>query len=123
MNWYITVLKKYAQFSGRARRKEFWMFALVNTVITYALLFLGLAMRLPYLNIIYSLGVLLPSLAVGVRRMHDINKSGWFFIIPFVNIILACMPGTVGENAYGEDPKDYTLFGAQDYEKPFDVNA
>ncbi|EOR95430.1 protein of unknown function DUF805 [Arcticibacter svalbardensis MN12-7] len=71
---------------------------------------------------IYSFAVLIPSIAVGVRRMHDVNKSGWFLLIPIYNLILAFTDGTPGENAYGQDPKGRQGFGAMDYEKPLGVD-
>lgn len=74
-----------------------------------------------FLGNIYSLGVLLPSLAVSVRRLHDVNKSGWFYLVPFYNLYLLCIDGTRGENAYGEDPKGRAGFSAADYERPTDV--
>jgi uncharacterized membrane protein YhaH (DUF805 family) len=122
MNYYLTVLKKYAQFSGRARRSEYWYFVLFSTIITIILILIGKALGFPILNSIYSIGVLIPSIAVGVRRMHDLNKSGWYIIIPFYNLILACTNGDAGENEYGPDPKGGAGFGADDYEKPFDIN-
>lgn len=121
MNYYAEVLRKYAQFSGRARRSEYWYFVLFNTIITIILTIVGYAVGVPLLNNIYSLGVLIPSIAVGVRRMHDVNKSGWFLLIPLYNLILACTDGTPGDNEYGEDPKGRQGFGASDYQKPFDI--
>ncbi len=105
MNWYLTVLKKYADFNGRARRKEYWMFALFSTIISILLIILGAVAQIRFLDNIYSLAVLIPSIAVGVRRMHDTNHSGWFILIPFYNLYLACVNGDVGENKYGPDPK------------------
>lgn len=111
MNWYITVLQKYAQFSGRARRSEYWYFFLFNIVITVALIFVDVALGTMSnsgngtLSSIYRLGVLIPSIAVGVRRMHDVGKSGWFLLIPFYNLILACTEGERGDNEYGLNPK------------------
>jgi uncharacterized membrane protein YhaH (DUF805 family) len=105
MNWYLTVLKNYATFSGRARRKEYWMFALISTLISILLTILATAIKFELLSSIYSLAVFLPSIAVGVRRMHDVGKSGWFLLIPIYNLILACKDGEKGENGYGEDPK------------------
>lgn len=122
MNYYFEVLKKYAQFSGRARRSEYWYFTLFNVIIAIILMVAGTAMRFPLLNSIYSLAVLIPGIAVGVRRMHDVNKSGWYILIPLYNLILACTDGTSGDNEYGEDPKGREGFGAADYEKPFDIN-
>jgi uncharacterized membrane protein YhaH (DUF805 family) len=122
MNYYFEVLKKYAQFSGRARRSEYWYFTLFNVIIAIILMVAGTAMRFPLLNSIYSLAILIPGIAVGVRRMHDVNKSGWYILIPLYNLILACTDGTSGDNEYGEDPKGREGFGAADYEKPFDIN-
>lgn len=83
---------------------------------------IGKAVGAPVLYSIYSLAVLIPGIAAGVRRMHDVNKSGWFLLIPFYNLVLACTDGTPGENEYGEDPKGRSGFGAADYQKPFDIN-
>lgn len=105
MKWYLQVLKKYAVFNGRARRSEFWYFVLFNIIIQIILSIVGLQLGIPSVENIYSLAVLLPSVAVGVRRMHDINKSGWFYLIPFYNLYLCCLDGTAGENRYGRDPK------------------
>lgn len=105
MNWYLDVLKKYAVFSGRARRSEYWYFFLINIVITFVLFFLGAAINNTLLNTLYSLAVFVPSLAVGVRRMHDVGKSGWYLLIPIYSLILACREGTTGTNEYGQDPK------------------
>jgi uncharacterized membrane protein YhaH (DUF805 family) len=123
MNWYVEVLKKYAVFNGRARRKEYWYFALFSTIISVVLSVIGVRTGATFIYTIYSLAVLIPSIAVGVRRMHDVNKSGWFIIVPIYNLILACTNGTVGPNEYGEDPKGGTPYGAADYERPFDATA
>jgi len=110
MNWYLMVLKNYAGFDGRARRKEYWMFTLVTTIISVILSVIGQTMELPYLDSFYSLAVLLPTIAVGVRRMHDTNRSGWFILIPLYNLYLAIIEGDAGENKYGPDPKGGTSF-------------
>ena len=107
MNWYLKVWKNYANFNGRARRKEYWMFVLFNLIIQYglqALVFVDESLAL--LSGIYSLAVLIPSLAVAVRRMHDVGKSGWFLLIPIYNLILAATNGDEGSNEYGADPKN-----------------
>ncbi|MEO8650438.1 MAG: DUF805 domain-containing protein [Acidobacteriota bacterium] len=122
MNWYFEVLKKYAVFSGRARRKEYWLYVLFNTIfaIVAAVLdnVLGLAFRdVGYgpIYALYGLLTLIPSLAVGVRRLHDIGKSGWYLLlalIPCVGAIIllvfAITDGDMGENEYGPDPKEYS---------------
>ncbi len=105
MNWYLEVLQKYTLFTGRARRSEYWYFFLFNLLINIGLGLIGYAINFPFIQTIYSLGVLLPHLAVGVRRMHDIGKSGWFLLIPIYNIILLATEGDKGENQYGADPK------------------
>ncbi len=120
MNWYLKVLKQYADFDGRARRKEFWMFALFNLIISYALFgifaAIGSAIDNPsimFVSYIYSLGVLIPNIAVTVRRLHDIGKSGWYILIsliPLVGAILLivwlCKDSEPGTNEYGPNPKD-----------------
>ena len=129
MNWYLKVLKQYADFKGRARRTEYWMFALFNFLIWIVLfgLSLGLAISgnsgmfiapvISILLILYYLVILVPSLAVLVRRLHDQNKSGaWFFIafVPLVGgiwlLVLLCTDGTPGPNQYGPDPKGQASF-------------
>lgn len=78
MNWYLTVIKEhYADFKSRARRREFWMFMLINWVIAVVLGIVGSLIHFTLLGSIYSLAVLVPTLSVGVRRLHDAGKSGW----------------------------------------------
>lgn len=111
MNWYLGVWKKYATFQGRARRKEYWMFYLFNVIFSFLLGFvdgtLGLTGDSGYgpLGGLYSLAVLIPAIAVGVRRMHDTGRSGWWLLVPFVNLVFAVSDGTQGANKYGPDPK------------------
>jgi uncharacterized membrane protein YhaH (DUF805 family) len=114
MEWYLGVLKKYAEFNGRARRKEYWMFFLVNVIISMGIGFvvgfiggmLGLGAGVSSgLSSLYSLAVLCPAIAVGIRRMHDTNHSGWWLLVPLVNLIFACTEGTPGPNEYGPNPK------------------
>lgn len=107
-NYYTEVLKKYTVFNGRARRSEYWYFVLFNVIISIGLGIIDGIMGLMTFGIsdVYSLGVLVPSIAVGVRRMHDIGKSGWFLLIPIYNIILAATEGERGTNEYGADPKN-----------------
>lgn len=102
------VMENYANFEGRARRREYWLFALLNAIIGYGLLFiLGLiSPKLAMFGNIYNLAVLIPSIAVGVRRMHDVGKSGWYILIPIYNLVLACTEGEKGTNQYGADPKN-----------------
>lgn len=105
INWYFSVLKKYAEFDGRARRSEYWYFFLASTLVSIVLSILGNLIGFMYLDSIYSLAVLLPAIGVGIRRMHDVGKSGWFILIPIYNLILACTEGQKGSNEFGDDPK------------------
>ena len=105
MNYYLKVLQNYATFSGRARRSEYWYFILFNAIISFGLGFVGGLMQVNWISSIYTFAVLIPSIAVAVRRMHDVGKSGWFVVVPIYNIILACTNGVQGDNEYGADPK------------------
>jgi len=113
MNWYLEVLRKYTVFTGRARRSEYWYFVLFNFLNSILTSMMDLTFGLYNLetgygviNTIYAALVLVPAIAVGVRRMHDVGKSGWYFLIPLYNIFLAVRPGDTGENKYGTDPKE-----------------
>ena len=125
MNWYLEVIKNnYANFEGRARRKEYWMFTLVNMIIImvlYALIIAsvdyttgemgGLGMIAGILLGIYALATIVPSIAVSVRRLHDTEKSGWWYLISFIPfgafvlLVFMCLEGTKGDNRFGADPK------------------
>jgi uncharacterized membrane protein YhaH (DUF805 family) len=113
MNWYTAVLKKYATFSGRARRKEYWMFTLINMIIITVLQIIDFTIGTMFISGIYSLIVFLPSLAVAVRRLHDIGKSGWWLlinIIPVIGFIVMIVflvkDSEPGPNKYGPNPKE-----------------
>jgi uncharacterized membrane protein YhaH (DUF805 family) len=112
MNYYTDVLKKYAVFDGRARRKEYWMFVLFNAIASMILGIVDTAIHSPLLGIVYALGVLIPSLAVAVRRLHDTGRSGWWILIGLVPIVgtvilivFMVMDSQLGENQYGPNPK------------------
>jgi uncharacterized membrane protein YhaH (DUF805 family) len=117
MQWYLAVLKNYAGFSGRARRQEFWMFVLVNFVISVVLSILDAIIGtqtsgVGLLSGIYALAVLIPSIAVAIRRLHDTDRSGWWILIGLVPcvgfiilIVFYAMEGVRGDNQYGPDPK------------------
>ncbi|KWT94496.1 DUF805 domain-containing protein [Candidatus Magnetominusculus xianensis] len=105
MLWYITVLKKYAVFSGRARRKEYWMYILYNFIFSIVAGVVDGVLGIDAVHMIYTLAVVVPSIAAGIRRMHDVDKSGWFLLIPLYNLYLAVTEGTRGDNKYGPDPK------------------
>jgi uncharacterized membrane protein YhaH (DUF805 family) len=124
MQWYTEVLKKYVVFSGRARRKEFWMFYLFSIIISVILNIIDSLIGTTssgagILTSIYGLLVLLPTLAVIVRRLHDTNRSGWWIligIIPIIGtivlIVFLATEGNAGDNQHGPDPKAAERFGA-----------
>ena len=112
--YFWDVLKnKYAQFSGRARRAEFWYFVLFQFLLSIGVIIVdSLLGASGILSLIWSLALFIPGLAVAVRRLHDIGRSGWFYLIGLIPIIggiwlivLFCRPGVYGENEYGPDPK------------------
>lgn len=110
----VSVLSKYATFDGRARRSEYWWFYLVNTIISSVLSGIGKNVTLfSILALIYSLAVLIPGLAVCVRRLHDVGKSGWYIFMalipiagPIILIVKLATDSEPGTNAYGENPKE-----------------
>lgn len=113
MKWFLKVVRdNYANFSGRARRQEYWMFFLFHIIFLYGSMFisgmLAGATDTPafmIIYVIYAFGTLIPALAVSVRRMHDVGKSGWYMLIPIYSFILAVTEGETGPNQYGPDPK------------------
>jgi len=119
MHWYFKVFREYFNFSGRARRKEYWMFALFNMLAALLFLFLdyivigtmGFGDISPF-YLLYLVISLIPGIAVSVRRLHDIGKSGWWTLIgliPLIGtiilIVFFCTEGNVGINEFGSDPK------------------
>lgn len=108
----MSAFKKYAVFNGRATRKEYWIFALVNLFVAIVLSILFSKTRLSFIVAIYALFILLPSISLGVRRLHDVGKSGWMMllaIIPFIGQAIltayAVVDSQTGTNAYGPNPK------------------
>jgi len=109
MSWYVECLKKYAVFSGRARRKEYWMFMLFHVLIAMALGIVdglsGASGGASVFGSLYQVATVLPALAAGVRRMHDTDHSGWWLIVPGISLIFAVQAGQDGDNRFGPDPK------------------
>ena len=119
MKWYLAGLMKYTVFSGRARRKEYWFFVLFSLILLFVAALLDNLFKInfhgfPYgwIYELYSLAVIIPGLAVHVRRLHDIGKSGWWCfigLIPLVGgiwlLVLFCRDSQPGENKYGPNPK------------------
>ncbi|MBP4138017.1 DUF805 domain-containing protein [Flavobacterium geliluteum] len=128
IEWYKKVVfENYANFKGRARRSEYWYFVLANALISVALIILGGAIGRLFGDgitgvivgyaffLLYTLATLIPSLGVVARRLHDVNKSGWFYFVSFIPLvgpiwilILFCTEGDAGSNQYGPDPKNET---------------
>ena len=113
MGWYLQSIKNYCNFSGRARRQEYWMFVLFNAIFSFILSIIDGMIGIKILTSLYSLFILMPDLAIQFRRLHDIDKSAWWLLIGFIPIVGAIVllvftvkPGTIGANKYGEDPKD-----------------
>lgn len=130
MHWMLLPLKRYADFSGRSRRKEFWMFMLFNVLVGFGLMMISVAITLValpedpeanppaavlaayFVMLLWSLALIVPTIAVYVRRFHDQDKSGWFYLLSFVPCIgglvvlyFMVLPGTAGPNRFGDDPK------------------
>ena len=120
MNWYIQVLKKYVDFSGRARRREYWMFVLFNILISLVLTIVDFMLGtyngrlgIGLLGGIYACAVVIPGIAVTVRRLHDTDRSGWWILIvlipiigPIVLLVFMLIDGTPGPNRFGPSPKE-----------------
>ena len=136
MEWYRKVLSQYADFDGRARRQEYWMFTLINFVITFGIMIVigGIAMATQSRALLivaavvlglYGLAVMVPSLAVTTRRLHDTDRSGWWQLLNLLGIIpvigwigsivvlvFCALEGNPGPNQYGPDPKAAPESGA-----------
>jgi len=119
MNWFRLALSKYATFSGRSQRAEYWYFALFYVLIGIGLSFIDYILgtfdaetEVGLLGGLYSLAMLIPSIAVAVRRLHDTSRSGWWLLIGFIPLVgtivllvFLVLDSTPGDNAYGPNPK------------------
>jgi uncharacterized membrane protein YhaH (DUF805 family) len=115
MHWYLQVLRNYAEFDGRSRRSEYWYFLLFNLIVALVLGFADSVLRkiagFGMLGLLYSLAVLVPGIAVSVRRLHDTDRSGWWLLlalVPLVGLVLIwfmAQEGNAGTNRYGQNPK------------------
>ena len=127
MEWYLKVIRQYADFNGRARRKEYWMFILFNMIFAIVAMILdnilGIAIAgIGYgpLYLFYALALFIPGIAVAIRRLHDINKSGWMLLVALIPLagaiwllVLMCTEGDQTENQYGPNPKSEEGFLTQ----------
>ncbi|WP_226643121.1 DUF805 domain-containing protein [Mesobacillus subterraneus] len=115
MQWYLEAIKNYANFKGRARRKEYWLFNLFNILLMGTLYIIGSAMEsllLLVVTLIYYFFMLIPSISVTVRRLHDIGYSGWMYLVNFIPLVggiillvFTCLDSEANENKYGANPK------------------
>ena len=113
MNGYLATLKKYADFSGRARRTEYWLFVLFSMVIAMVLGVVDYVLGSPgIVGLLFALAILIPGIAVAVRRLHDTDRSGWWLLIAFVPIVgtivllvFLLLDSNSGENRFGSSPK------------------
>ena len=122
MYWYLKCWKQYVDFQGRARRKEYWVFTLVNLIIYLLFYILAFSMMFDSSGIfflltsiiffLYTVATILPGIAVTVRRLHDTGRSGWWYLLNFIPLVgsicllvLLCLDGDPGENQWGENPK------------------
>ncbi len=114
MGYYMQCLKKYATFSGRARRKEIWMFAIFSFLVALVIGVIEGMIGMPFvLSGFYYLAMILPSWAVSVRRLHDTRRSGWWLLVSLIPVVgglilfilLYCVDSEPGDNMYGENPK------------------
>ena len=120
MNWYLEALNKYAVFEGRARRKEYWFFMLFNFLISFAVNIFDRLMGnydqlsgVGFLGLIYMLGIMVPGLAVSIRRLHDTGRSGWWLLLSLIPVLggivllyFMALDSDEGTNNYGPSPKD-----------------
>ena len=113
MDWYLKVVRdNYANFNGRASRQEYWMFFLFNMIFAIVIMGIDIILGLGFLNVIYSLVVMIPGMAVNIRRLHDIGKSGWMVLIVLIPCIgafwllyLMVQDSSPLDNEYGPSPK------------------
>ncbi len=119
MDWYLMVLKKYAVFQGRAQRKEYWYFVFINIAIVLGLLCFDFIIfqivpgqQHGILTTIYYLAIIVPTIAVQVRRLHDTGRTGWWILLtaipligPIVLLVFYCQDSESGTNVYGANPK------------------
>ncbi|WP_452219885.1 DUF805 domain-containing protein [Lacinutrix salivirga] len=133
MNWYLKVIRdNYANFTGRARRQEYWMFTLFHIIFIVSLAFVGAYVAefndsgIGFIPLgLYMLATFIPALALASRRLHDIGKTGWYYLVRFIPyiggiwfLILMVQNGNVGPNQYGPDPKGNNFDEINDIGKP-----
>jgi uncharacterized membrane protein YhaH (DUF805 family) len=103
--WFLKAIKRYAEFQGRSRRREFWYFVLFDVLINTVADILDRRLGIPFLSLVVTLVLLSPNIAVGIRRLHDTNRSGWWSLLPIVNIIFWFQDSDPSDNRFGPCPK------------------
>ncbi|MFQ6370893.1 DUF805 domain-containing protein [Shewanella sp. YIC-542] len=112
MNYFLDPIRRYADFTGRARRKEYWMFILFYLIFSIIVSGIDYLMGTQWVGMLYSLALLLPSIALAARRLHDTDRSGWWQLLGFIPVlgwivllVFYCLDGTPSENRFGSNPK------------------
>jgi uncharacterized membrane protein YhaH (DUF805 family) len=131
MNYYINCFINYAEYEGRASRSEYWYFALFNAIISFVASFIDGIFGASIFSIIYLTVSTVPTIAVGIRRMHDVNKSGWYILIPIYNLVLLITDSTPGNNNYGpnlnrkvnQESDEIIVYQCSDCKKPVQKGA
>lgn len=104
------VFRDYSAFSGRVSRRDFWHFCSISLALAVLSVLPGLVFPLlMVVNTVVWLGLLLPTAAMAVRRMHDLDRSGWWLVVPGVNLVFLCLSGKIGPNRFGSDPLGATI--------------
>ena len=113
MNYYIQAFKRYADFTGRSRRSEYWYFVLFNILAFIVTMIIDAIIQFPVFTMLYMLGTLIPAISLVVRRLHDVGKSGWWYfigLIPLVGgiilLVFLVTDSQPGNNQWGPNPKD-----------------
>lgn len=117
IQYYVDFWKNYVNFSSRSRRAAFWYVMLMNVIIAIVLsVLMAISSVFYYVAVVYDLAIIIPSIALWVRRLHDIGKAGWWVLLdfvplvgPIVLLVWACREGDHGANAYGPDPKEMEI--------------
>ena len=113
MHWYIDPIKDhYVDFDGRAMREPFWLFVLINMVVSYAVSYVGEMTSFKHLSDLYGIAILLPALSLTARRLHDTGRSGWWqllLLIPIIGwiilLVFLVQDTELQDNQYGQNPK------------------
>jgi len=129
-NYFLEVLRKFKDFKGRASRSEYWSFFFISLFIQLALMFIEKLINFAYLSEIFAIFIILPNIAVSIRRLHDVGKSGWMLLINFIPIIgfiwflvLTIRKSDVGDNEYGPNPNNNLITKENMNEKDKEVSA